>query len=110
MARNFNNGALRLINATSSTGVSEVFHITPVVTASIQVTGTSGATGTVLLQGSLDGNLFAPAIAATTFITSTAGGVATIMTSTSTHLYTQLQANLTVTGTTEKISVYVTGK
>lgn len=106
--RNFGSGALRLIGPTTATGVSSVASITPVLRVTAQVVGaTTGATGTVSVQGSLDGANFMNAIAATTFRTGTTG---TFITSTSTHLFTNLRANLSVTGTTEDISIFVAGR
>lgn len=112
MARkNFGDGALRLIGPTTAVGVSDVGSINPVQTVTAQVVaGSSGVTGTIAVDGSLDGTLFFTAIAASTFRTSTAGGNATMITSTSTHIYTQLRANLSVTGTTEDISIFIAGR
>jgi hypothetical protein len=112
MARkNFGDGALRLIGPTTAVGVSDSASITPVQTVTAQVVaGSSGVTGTVAVEGSLEGNLYFTAIAASTFRTSTAGGSATMITSTSTHIYTHLRANLSVTGTTEDITIFVAGR
>jgi hypothetical protein len=112
MARkNFGDGALRLIGPTTAVGASDSASITPVQTVTAQVVaGSSGVTGTVAVEGSLEGTLYFTAIAASTFRTSTAGGEATMITSTSTHLFTQLRANLSVTGTTEDITIFVTGR
>jgi len=116
--RNFGSGALRLISPTTATGVSATASINPVQTITTQVVaGSSGVTGTIAVEGSLDGSQFFTAISATTFRSSTAGGVAlvngpvaTFLTSTSTHIYTHLRANLSVTGTTEDITVFVVGR
>ena len=108
--RNFGGGALRLIGPTTATGVSDVASISPVQTVTVQVvTASSGVTGTVSVDGGLDGTAFVAVVAATTFLSSTAASVA-LISSTSANLLTQLRANLSVTGTTEDVSVFVTGK
>jgi hypothetical protein len=106
--RNFGSGALRLIGPTTATGLSDVASISPVQTVTAQVVcATTGATGTFSIQGSLDGSGFVNAIAATTFITGTTG---TFVTSTTTHIFTNLRINLSVTGTTKDVSILVAGR
>lgn len=107
--RNFGDGALRLISATTATGVSDVGSIRPVQLITAQVLADSSAvTGTIAVDGSLDGTQFFSVIAATTFRTPASGAV--FLSSTSPHLLTQLRANLSVTGTTEDIDVFVVGR
>ena len=109
--RNFGSGALRLISPTTATGVSDVASINPVQTVTAQVVATSGATGTIAVDGSLDGTQFFAAIAATTFLAPTAAsGLSTFVTSTSTHIFTHLRANLSVTGTTKDVTIFVVGR
>ena len=106
--RNFGAGALRLIGPTTATGVSDPASISPVQTVTAQVVAaTTAVTGTFSVQGSLDGTGFVNAIAATTFLTGTTG---TFVTSTSTHIFTNLRVNLSVTGTTEDVSIFVAGR
>lgn len=111
MARsNFGDGALRLIGPTTAIGVSNIASIVPVQTVTVQVVAaSSGVTGTIGVDGSLDGTQFGAVVAATTFRTPV-GGTAVFMTSTSADLLTQLRANLSVTGTTEDISIFVAGR
>jgi hypothetical protein len=110
MARkNFGDGALRLIGPTTATGFSDVASIKPISTITAQIVASSSAiTGTIAVDGSLDGNVFAEILAATTFRTPASGTV--FMTSTSADAFTNLRANLVVTGSTEDISIYIAGR
>ena len=110
MARlNFGDGALRLIGPTTATGVGSVASIKPISTITAQIVSSSSAiTGTLAVDGSLDGTVFASILAATTFRTPASGTV--FMTSTSADAFTQLRANLVVTGSTNDISIFVAGR
>lgn len=105
--RNFGDGALRLVGPTTAT-TSAVASIIPVRTITAQVTApTTGATGSITLDGSLDGQTFVSLLAATTFLI---GTTATLVTTTSVDLITNIKASFTITGTTIDTAIFVAGR
>ena len=104
MAREFRNTAVQLISASSGTGASSGSGIGAASRFTMQIalaTGTTGA-GTVALEGSLNGSNW------NTIISSTYAAN-TVVSSTTSDIYTQIRANVTAHTAGGPISVWAVG-
>jgi hypothetical protein len=92
--------AVLALGPTTSTGAGRTVSVPPANKVSVQV---KGGVGSVKVDGSLEGSVWFPVIAATTF--STAGRM--FASTSATFLVTKLRPTLTLQSSTAETSVYL---